>query len=193
MHMRDFGFGGNMNLSVIARVFTFGVFTSLVSLSALGQSLPAGVTPSMVQQVQNMTPAQQQALAKQYGINLPQAQGSPSTSDGGLGDAGEPLDQASGDDPSADAESQPDDLAGAVEQRDSAVFLHGLLGGQIQLRQQWWLLLWPCRWAWRCSNGAEGVQLPLMLPGASHHLAVEVNWSMALYYSLCWAVQRLGQ
>ena len=106
-----------MNLSVIARVFTFGVFTSLVSLSALGQSLPAGVTPSMVQQVQNMTPAQQQALAKQYGINLPQAQGSPSTSDGGLGDAGEPLDQASGDDPSADTESQPDDLAGAVDQR----------------------------------------------------------------------------
>ena len=117
MHMRNSGFGGNMNLSVIARVFTFGVFTSLVSLSALGQSLPAGVTPSMVQQVQNMTPAQQQALSKQYGINLPQAQGSPSTSDGGLGDAGEPLDQAVGDDLSADTESQPDDLAGAVDQR----------------------------------------------------------------------------
>jgi polysaccharide export outer membrane protein len=117
LHMKEFGFGGSMKLSVTARVFVFGVFTSLVSVSALGQSLPAGVTPSMVQQVQNMTPAQQQALAKQYGINLPQTQGTSSSGGDSLGAAGEPLEQATGDDVSADKETQPDDLAGAVEQR----------------------------------------------------------------------------
>ena len=62
-----------------------------------------------------MTPAQQQALAKQYGINLPQTQAS-----SGSGDSqrtGESLEQASSDDLSADKETQPDDLAGAVDQR----------------------------------------------------------------------------
>ena len=96
-------------------------FVALVFLVAtttsLGQALPPGVSQSMLSQLKSMSPAQQQALAKQYGINVPQAQGSSSTIDGGLGDAGEPLDQASGDDPSADADSQPDDLAGAVDQR----------------------------------------------------------------------------
>ena len=110
-------FGGIMRLSVTVPAIIVWLFLSLVSLSVLGQSLPAGVTPAMVQQVQNMTPAQQQALAKQYGINLPQAQGASPTYDGGLGDAGDPLDQASGDDISADTEAQPDDLAGAVDQR----------------------------------------------------------------------------
>ena len=71
MHMRDFGFGGSMKLSVTARAFIFGVFTSLVSLSVLGQGLPPGVTPGMVDQLKSMSPAQQQALAKQYGITLP--------------------------------------------------------------------------------------------------------------------------
>ena len=71
MHMRDFGFGGSMKLSVTARVVIFGVFASLVSLSVLGQGLPPGVTPGMVDQLKSMSPAQQQALAKQYGITLP--------------------------------------------------------------------------------------------------------------------------
>ena len=71
MHMRDFGFGGSMKLSVTARVVVFGVFASLVSLSVLGQGLPPGVTPGMVDQLKSMSPAQQQALAKQYGITLP--------------------------------------------------------------------------------------------------------------------------
>lgn len=116
MHTREFSFGGSMKLSVTARVFVFGFFTSLMTLSALGQSLPAGVTPSMVQQIQTMTPAQQQALAKQYGINLPQTQASSGSGDS-LGAPGESLEQASSDDLSADKETQPDDLAGAVVQR----------------------------------------------------------------------------
>ena len=118
MQRREFGFGGNMKLSVVARSCVLGVFTSLVSLSALGQSLPAGVTPSMVQQVQNMTPAQQLALAKQYGINLPQSQSS-SSGTGSLGTPGESLEQATSVEMSAsvDKETQPDDLAGAVNQQ----------------------------------------------------------------------------
>ena len=71
MHMRYYGFGGSMKLSVTARALIFGVFASLVSLSVLGQGLPPGVTPGMVDQLKSMSPAQQQALAKQYGIQLP--------------------------------------------------------------------------------------------------------------------------
>ena len=60
-----------MKLSVTARVVLFGVFSSLVSLSAIGQELPPGVTPGMIDQLKSMSPAQQQVLAKQYGIILP--------------------------------------------------------------------------------------------------------------------------
>ena len=60
-----------MKLSVTTRVVVFGVFASLVSVSVLGQGLPPGVTPGMVDQLKSMSPAQQQALAKQYGITLP--------------------------------------------------------------------------------------------------------------------------
>ena len=58
-----------MKLSVTARVLVFGVFASFVSVSVLGQGLPPGVTPGMVDQLKSMSPAQQQALAKQYGIH----------------------------------------------------------------------------------------------------------------------------
>ena len=71
MHMRDFGFGGSMKLSATARLVVFGVFASVVSVSALGQGLPPGITPGMVEQLKSMSPAQQQALARQYGITLP--------------------------------------------------------------------------------------------------------------------------
>ena len=81
------------------------------------QALPVGVTPQMVQQVQNMTPAQQQSLAKQYGIDLQQPQGDSSAAGDTLGAAGKPLEQASSDEVSAAKESQPDDLADAVDQR----------------------------------------------------------------------------
>ena len=113
----EFQSGGNMSLSNRARVAIVGLISALLSVSASSQGLPAGVTPQMVQQVQNMTPAQQQALAKQYGINLPQTQGTSSSGGDGLGAAGEPLEQASSDNESADKETQPDDLAGAVDQR----------------------------------------------------------------------------
>ena len=71
MQKREFGFGDSMKLGVTAQVVIFGVFSSLVSLLALGQGLPPGVTPEMVDQVKSMPPTQQEALAKQYGIQLP--------------------------------------------------------------------------------------------------------------------------
>ena len=50
-------------------------FIALVFLVAttttLGQALPPGVSPAMLRQLKSMSPAQQQALAKQYGIALP--------------------------------------------------------------------------------------------------------------------------
>ena len=51
------------------------LFLLLVSGSVLGQGLPAGITPQMLQQLQSLPPAQQQALAKQYGITLPDQSG----------------------------------------------------------------------------------------------------------------------
>ena len=71
MCIREFGFGGSMKLSATARLVAFGVFASIVSVSAQGQGLPPGVTPGMVDQLKSMSPAQQQALARQYGITLP--------------------------------------------------------------------------------------------------------------------------
>ena len=50
-------------------------FIALVFLVAttttLAQALPPGVSPAMLSQLKSMSPAQQQALAKQYGIALP--------------------------------------------------------------------------------------------------------------------------
>ena len=50
-------------------------FIALVFLVAttttLGQALPPAVSPAMLSQLKSMSPAQQQALAKQYGIALP--------------------------------------------------------------------------------------------------------------------------
>jgi polysaccharide export outer membrane protein len=54
-----------------ARVAIAGLVLALSSVSVLGQGLPPGVTPGMLDQLKSMSPAQQQALAKQYGITLP--------------------------------------------------------------------------------------------------------------------------
>jgi len=43
----------------------------VATTTTLGQALPAGVSPAMLSQLKSMSPAQQQALAKQYGIALP--------------------------------------------------------------------------------------------------------------------------
>ena len=49
----------------IALVFLVATTTSL------GQALPPGVSPAMLSQLKSMSPAQQQALARQYGITFP--------------------------------------------------------------------------------------------------------------------------
>jgi polysaccharide export outer membrane protein len=67
----DFDFGGRMQLSGAARAVFVGLFVSLVSVSVLGQGLPPGVTPGMVDQLKSMSAAEQKALATQYGITLP--------------------------------------------------------------------------------------------------------------------------
>ena len=68
--------------------------SSLLYASVLfAQALPAGVTPQMAQQFQNMSPAQQQALAKQYGIELPGSNPGSGSGESSLGDVGLQLEQ----------------------------------------------------------------------------------------------------
>ena len=76
--------------------FTFLMVASVGFVEPLfAQALPAGVTPAMAQQAKSLSPAQQKALAKQYGVDLPSSGGGTSTGDSsGIGDAGEALDQA---------------------------------------------------------------------------------------------------
>jgi polysaccharide export outer membrane protein len=79
-----------MSLSNRARVAVVGLVYALLSVSALGQGMPPGVTPGMLDQLKSMSPAQQQALARQYGISLP-AIGSSAASTLGLATPGEVL------------------------------------------------------------------------------------------------------
>ena len=81
-----------MLISRKSRWFRLSFAVSLLLLMSPGfsQDLPAGVTPQLIDQVKQLSPAQQQALARQYGITLPTVTDSPGT-DAGLGDAGTPL------------------------------------------------------------------------------------------------------
>ena len=87
---KEFQSGGNMSLSNRARVAIVGLVSALLSVSVLGQALPPGVTPGMLDQLKSMSPAQQQALARQYGISLPSV-GASSASTVGLATPGEAL------------------------------------------------------------------------------------------------------
>jgi polysaccharide export outer membrane protein len=72
--------------------------TVFYSSTLFAQALPAGVTPQMAQQFQNMSPAQQQALAQQYGVTLPgAAPENVGPQESNLGEAGEQLEQSSDD------------------------------------------------------------------------------------------------
>ena len=79
-----------MSLSNRARVAIVGLVSALLSVSVLGQGLPPGVTPGMLNQLKSMSPAQQQALARQYGISLPDM-GKRTGSGSRLAEPGQPL------------------------------------------------------------------------------------------------------
>ena len=66
-----------MNTSIFSKAVSVGFLSALMSLSAIGQGLPAGVTQEMIEQVKSMPPEQQKALAQQYGVPLPQGSNSP--------------------------------------------------------------------------------------------------------------------
>lgn len=61
----------------------------VVSTGVVGQSLPVGVSPQMLNALKDMPPAQQAALARQYGITLPAGQDTQVSET--LGAAGVPL------------------------------------------------------------------------------------------------------
>ena len=65
------------------------------AMTAAGQALPPGVSPAMLSQFKAMSPTQQQALAKQYGIDLPSGTANPSEV-AGLASPGVALSSADG-------------------------------------------------------------------------------------------------
>ena len=86
------------------------VCASASGATVVAQALPAGVTPQMAQQFQSMSPAQQQALAQQYGVTLPGSAPQQTEQVSGLGDAGEQLEQSD----AASEEADESDLAEAT-------------------------------------------------------------------------------
>ncbi|EHQ56694.1 periplasmic protein involved in polysaccharide export [gamma proteobacterium HIMB55] len=77
----------------VIQLCTF-ILTLFYAPALFAQALPAGVTPQMAQQLQNMSPAQQQALAKQFGIELPGSSYATSgAGDSSLGEVGQQLEQ----------------------------------------------------------------------------------------------------
>lgn len=88
--MRDF------SIKVMSLVALIGCFT----LGALAQNLPAGVSPALVAQLKSMPPAQQRALAKQYGIDL-SIFDQQEAGEARLGRPGAPLEQMQVPDPNA--------------------------------------------------------------------------------------------
>ena len=93
------------------------IYTSVVGATVVAQALPAGVTPQMVQQIQNMSPAQQQGLAQQYGVNLPGSAPAQAEQVSGLGDAGEQLEQSDGASDETNESDLAEDTASAVTQQ----------------------------------------------------------------------------
>ena len=79
-----------MSLSNRVRLAIVGLVSALFSVSVVGQGLPSGVTPGMLNQLKSMSPAQQQALARQYGISLPDM-GQRNDSGSRLAEPGQPL------------------------------------------------------------------------------------------------------
>jgi len=104
-----------MSLSNRARVVIVGLVSVLLSVSVLGQGLPPGVTPGMLDQLKSMSPAQQQALARQYGISLPSV-GASSASAVGLATPGEALPTPAGM-TQDDVEAATPDKTEEVEER----------------------------------------------------------------------------
>ena len=92
--------------------------TLFYAAALFAQALPAGVTPQMVQQFQNMSPAQQQALAQQYGVTMPGSAPQQAEQVSGLGDAGEQLEQSDiGSDELFKFDELAEDAASAVTQK----------------------------------------------------------------------------
>ena len=69
-----------MNMKKLT-LLTF-IVSMVIQPSLLAQSLPANITPQMIQQAKSMSPTQQQALASQLGVDIPtnQAEDAPATS-----------------------------------------------------------------------------------------------------------------
>ena len=66
--------GRVLRISRLQRILV-GLNFSLLTVIATAQSLPRNLSPEILSQIQAMSPTQQQALARQYGIAIPQGSG----------------------------------------------------------------------------------------------------------------------
>ena len=102
----------------VVKLCTFAL-TLFYASAVFAQALPGGVTTQMAQQLQNMSPAQQQALAKQYGIEVPGSNPGSAGGESSLGDVGQQLEQMG----LTEEEYIEDELEGAADEGVAAQLL----------------------------------------------------------------------
>ena len=88
--------------SVVSLLKSLPLIVTLVSVGAAAQT----ISPQMLQQLKSMPRAQQEALAKQYGVDLDQVLGGPKNTGAAIATPGEPLEQAELGRPDAEAQER---------------------------------------------------------------------------------------
>ena len=88
--------------SVVSLLKSLPLIVTLVSVGAAAQT----ISPQMLQQLKSMPRAQQEALAKQYGVDLDQVLGGAKNTGAAIATPGEPLEQAELGRPDAEAQER---------------------------------------------------------------------------------------
>ena len=88
--------------SVVSLLKSLPLIVTLVSVGAAAQT----ISPQMLQQLKSMPRAQQEALAKQYGVDLDQVLGGAKDTGAAIATPGEPLEQAELGRPDAEAQER---------------------------------------------------------------------------------------
>ena len=119
-----------MSLSNLARAVIVGVVFVLSSFSVFGQGLPPGVKPEMLDQLRSMPAAQQQALARQYGIPLLDM-GQRTDSGSRLAEPGQPLVSPSDQRYLEEYSSKPGDVESGEDEDELVRFGSSLFDAEV--------------------------------------------------------------
>ena len=119
-----------MSLSNLARTVIVGVVFVLSSFSVFGQGMPPGVTSEMLDQLRSMPAAQQQALARQYGIPLLDM-GQRTDSGSRLAEPGQPLVSPSDQRYLEDYSSKPGDVESGEDEGELVRFGSSLFDAEV--------------------------------------------------------------